>query len=115
MVATKSSTDVARFRIAESQLTRTVEDKPSGLGNLFDSAPRETFTVRVAAHLEVRRSDGSLVQAVTGKAWGEESFATDLELPARRIGVNELVKRVMGEFDHELAAAIRANMANLVA
>jgi hypothetical protein len=112
--ATKTREGVGRFRIAEALVQHSTEANKSGVSGLFSKTPQETFTIRVAAHFEIRRNDGSLVKVVTAKAWGEESFPTDLELPDRRRAVNDLVVRIMKDFDREMESSIRANMPDWV-
>jgi hypothetical protein len=115
LAATKTASEIARYRIVQSDVMRKVEDKLSGIKNLFKGAPLETFTIGVAAHLDVLNANGGLIKTVSGKAWGEQSFPLDLELPERKKGVNALVLRVMTDFDREMDAAIRANMVDFLA
>ena len=106
---------VARYRITQASVARELGDRPSGTDRLFGAEQRQTFTVRVAAELEVRRNDGGLVNAVSANSWGQESFAADADRFDLQRATDAFMRRVMADFDREMEAAIRANIANLLA
>jgi len=106
---------VARYRITQASVARELGDKPSGTDRLFGAEQRQTFTVRVAAELEVRRNDAGLVNAVSANSWGQESFAADADRFDLQRATDAFMRRVMADFDREMEAAIRANIANLLA
>lgn len=110
LAADPSATGSAAFRITEASVEYKAGEPVKGL---FAPERRESFLIRVAADLEVRRADGSLEKTAVGKAWGQESFPVDQEPYARRLALDALVRRVMADFDREMEQAIRANMADL--
>ena len=111
LVADPLAANMARFRITESAIQHTLGEKVKGV---FKPDRREKFLIRVAADLEIRQPDGLVLRSVTGKSWGEESILVDEDPTARKKAIDGLVRRVMTEFDREMEAAIRANMADLL-
>ncbi len=110
LVADPLATETALFRITEAAIEYSAGDKVKGV---FKPDRREKFLIRVAANLDIRRADGSLAKTISGKAWGAESILVDEEPAARKLAIDGLVRRVMADFDREMTASIRANMADL--
>lgn len=110
LVSEPSAVNIARYRISEASIEYSPGEKAKGL---FAPDRWEKFLIRVAADLEIRLADGNPIRSVSGKSWGEESILADADPFDRKLAIDGLVRRVMADFDREMEAAIRANMADL--
>ena len=110
LAAGRTTDGSAVYRITEAAIEH---DPGKPVKGVLDPKRRETFIVRVAAVLEIRRADDTVAGTSTGQAWGQDSIQVDEEPYARRKAIDDLVRRVMAEFDREMERVIRANMAKL--
>lgn len=105
---------ILRFHMTEAKAVRTPLEGTPGIKGWFTRDQAERVGMTFAGRLEARRNDGSLIASASARAGAHRTFAEKTGPAERRAGLEALQATALAEFDREIEARIRADMADVL-
>ncbi len=105
---------ILRFHMTAAEAVRTPLVGTPGIKGWFTRDQAERVGITFAGRLEARRNDDSLIASATARAGAHRTFAEKTGPAERRAGLEALQATALAEFDREMEARIREDMAGVL-